>query len=183
MKSNARLTLSLLFLLLTAASLANASDNKRSGFWFGLGVGLESITSYEIGIPDHHRRFGFQGSLDLGVGVSDQVLLLLSGHLTTNSKPDPPYDKVVWLEPAVIVRYYFKPSVPSFYLFAGPAAGIGTGLTRYEEVIGAGGIGVTAGGGYQFERHLQIQVGILRATELGDATFTSIHTSLNLVFY
>jgi len=89
---------------------------------------------------------------------------------------------VVWFEPAVIVRYYFKPNFRSFYIFGGPAAAVGTGLLEYEEVLGAFGFGVAAGAGYQFSRNFQVKLGAI-LTSGSNTSFRSFHATVNLVGY
>jgi hypothetical protein len=182
MTTNVRYTPWLLILLLTVAGTANAFDGKRTGFCLGFGAGLATIKSDEVGVPVHQTRTGFQTTLDVGAGITDQLLILFSGHFTVNSTTDPPYDKLIWGEPTLIVRYYFKPTAPSFYISGGPAVALGTGLLISEEMFGAGALGVTAGAGYQYSRKLQLQIGAVRTQ--GNATiFTSLHATANLALF
>jgi len=181
MAKNGRLILGLAILLLAFACPAHAFDGKRTGFCLGFGAGVGVITSHEEGVPAHRSRTGLHTTLDIGAGISDQLLILFSGHLTEN-KGLTPYEEVVWCEPTLIFRYYFKPTVGSFYVFGGPAAAIGTGLLMSEEVFGVAGLGVTAGGGYQFSRKFQVQIGAV-LTQGNQASFTSIHALATLPLY
>lgn len=179
MVRNGRFTLWLLILLLTVASSASAFDGKRTGFCLGFGAGPGTIIYFDDGESDHKTLSGFQTTLDIGAGISDQLLILYSGHtmfcMTGNSN-------LVWGTPTVIVRYYFKPTDRSFYVFGGPAAAAGVAWGSYETGFGFGGFGVAAGGGYQFGRQFQVELGAVLTNAPSNTTRT-IHATVNLLGY
>ena len=183
MKTNGRVTPWLLILLLTVAGSASAFDGKRTGFCLGFGAGLGTITYSDDGASDHKTLNGFQTTLDIGAGITDRLLILYSGHTTFNTTPDSPYGEVIWNELTVIVRYYFKPAVRSFYIFGGPAAAVGVGWDDYG--IGGGGLGgfgFAAGVGYQIDRHFQLELGAV-ITSGSNTSFRSFHATVNVMGY
>jgi len=180
MKTNGRVTPWLLILLLTVAGSASAFDGKRTGFCLGFGAGLGTITYSDDGASDHKTLNGFQTTLDIGAGITDRLLILYSGHTAIYRAKGLPF---VWGTPTVIVRYYFKPTDPSPYIFGGPAAAVGVGWDDYG--IGGGGLGgfgFAAGVGYQIDRHFQLELGAV-ITSGSNTSFRSFHATVNVMGY
>ncbi len=175
-----RFALGMLFLL-TIVSSATAFDGKRTGFYLGFGAGWGAITSpHDIG-ADQQNLNGIETTLDIGVGISDQLLVLYSGHSTIH----PTNDLILmWNAPSVIVRYYANPTSRSFYVFGGPTVEILAVLTGEYGGVGFEGVGVSVGGGYQFGRHFQMEVGanLTDGGTTGDS-FTALHATVNLALY
>ena len=177
MARNGRLTLWLMIMLVAVAGSANAFDGNRKGFWLGFGAGFGSISISDQG-PDNSLS-GFQTSLDIGAGITDQLLILYSGHTSFYSADGL---NLVWGTPTVILRYYFTPTVNSFYIFGGPAVAAGIGWDQYDAGAGFGGLGGTVGTGYQFGRHYQVQLGVL-LTHSEQTSYNAFHATMNVAWF
>lgn len=167
----------LLLLLVTITGSANAFDGNRKGFWLGFGAGYGSISISDEG-PDNTFA-GVHTSLDIGAGLTDQLLILYSGH---SSFYDENASSLVWGTPTIILRYYFSPSVNTLYLFGGPAAAFGIGWDQSGGGAGFGGLGGTVGAGYQFGRHFQLQVGAI-LTNSEQTSYSAFHATVNVAWF
>ena len=179
MAKNDRFTIWLLILQLTVVGSAGAFDGKRTGFCLGFGAGPGAITYFDDGESDRKTLNGIQTTLDIGAGISDQLLILYSGHTMFCMTGDV---NLVWGTPSVIVRFYFKPTSRSFYVFGGPAMAAGVAWDSYETGFGFGGHGVAVGGGYQFGQQFQVELGTVLTSATNNTTRT-IHATVNLIGY
>jgi hypothetical protein len=175
MQKNVGFTLWLLILLLTVAGSANAFDGKRTGFVLGFGAGLGTITFSDS--DNTNTLSGFQTTLNIGAGITDQILILYSGHTAFYKRKE---SNFVTGTPTVIARYYFTPTVRSFYVFGGTGFQVVLAWDDYETGGGFVGFGIAAGGGYQFSQHFGVELGAFRTSESG-TPFTSIHAAVNVI--
>jgi hypothetical protein len=154
-----RLALSSLALIaLIGPSTADALDDSRRGFFFGLGAG-PGIASNEVAFQlepvtletDRETDFSIATDLRAGVGVSEQTVIYGFTRYAWN-KEDLGADDSVTLANGITgvgLSHFVHPLPPSFYWSVG--AGVATWSAPFEDNTDTWvGPGFLAGLGYQF---------------------------------
>jgi len=179
MTKHRRFALQMLILSLAVTNPVMAFDGNRKGFCLGLGAGLGTGTIVNDGRPNYQTPIGLQMSQTIGWGLSDQIVIVLSGHMAIYNEQD---SNGIWVMPGVFFRYYFKPSAPSFYISGGPALVV-LASEGVDSFLGIdGGAGATLGGGYHLSRYFQLQLEAALASG-SIASFRTIHATANLALY
>jgi hypothetical protein len=140
-----------LVLVLILFATSYGFDGKRKGFVLGFGGGFGTLTSPD---SDYDRISGLATELLLGHGGSEQLMILYSGQQFWYARSDVFYS---YAEPGVVLRYYFSPQSPTFYVDGGPSFAAGVGVADGEGGAFLGGVGGHLSVGYEFAQHWELQ--------------------------
>ena len=146
--------------LLLLAAPALAFDGSRKGFILGVGAGggatsfKQELSGFATGKTETETKGAFATDFELGWGANDQLLIYYSNHVhwfgITNV-----FNNSVTIASGVssaAVSYFFKPAAPSAVVEGG-IGGAGWNALSGGQSSSSVGLGVWAGGGYEFSRH------------------------------
>ena len=170
-----------LALILVLAATSLAFDGNRKGFILGAGLGLgytshkNSLEHETQGVTSFERltSTGLATDFRIGYGFSEGFLLyytskvnwLKAGWVVQREDTIPPYEKY-WAESedtttaagvgGIGLSYYLDPeSSPLYLIVAVPLAGW---VAPFEDNMNTlGGLGFSAGAGYEFAKHLSVE--------------------------
>jgi hypothetical protein len=161
---------------------------ERKGFIIGIGTGAALHRAPDVTVTrDRSGRLTFSSQMaqnlaivmdfKIGYAPTDQLLIYYSNKAAFTRADD--YD-VVGLTGAG-VTYMARRTSPSFFITGGGGAGIGG--TFIGSVSSDRGFGFSAGGGYEFSRHLSI-AGDAMLVRLGTGNnHTTVMGTFNYLFY
>lgn len=169
----------LIVLALGSMETAAAFNGQRQGFLLGFGLGASSL-KYEAG----GSNTSLVSDLKLGYGFSDQFLLFYTNKVNWRSAGGDVDGLALHGMSGIGANYYFTPNAPSFFL------GGGVGLaSRYlirtdsdGDINSHSGTGFYLGGGFEFARHWNLELSVIRDTTDGLSAWTYMVT-INALAY
>ena len=142
-------------LLSTLASKVVAFDDKREGFFMGLGLGAHN-TSYKVE-ESYESKSGFSSSQKLGYGFNEHISVFLSRDDAWYSNSD----EFVYCLVGVGARYHFSSRSNSMYITGSLGKSFLTNVTENTQVQGSGGV---VGVGYEFYKHFNMELDVITSS-------------------
>lgn len=148
----------LVVMALGSTETAFAFNGERQGFLLGLGVGASSYT-----IENRDGKTGLETDLKIGYGYTNQFQVFYTNKVNFGSA-EGDYSLQMHGLTGIGANYYFNPLAPSF--FVGGGVGLAThnfiSSDSEHDSISDSGAGVYISGGYEFARHWNVELSIVR---------------------
>lgn len=181
----------LVVMALGSTETAFAFNGERQGFLLGFGIGA---SSYKI--SDKDGKIGLETDLKIGYGFTNQFQVFYTNKVNFSTYDDAGYshdESGLSLHglSAIGANYYFSPLAPSFFV------GGGVGLASHGDIStdsehdsdsseSNSGAGFYISGGYEFARHWNVELAVIRDSidyERGNRSAWTYMVTLNGLAY